>query len=135
LDVVGNLDRAREVVDVFTKQGIPTSMFIDPDPAQLEASAKIGSPWVELHTGSFARAWPFPPKREHELGVLTEGMEIGLSLGLQVNAGHGINYENVEGARKLDRVTEFNIGHSIICRSLRYGLSEAVSNMRQLLNS
>ena len=135
LDVVGNLGRAREVVDVFTKRGIPTSMFIDPDPAQLEASAKIGSPWVELHTGSFARAWPFPPKREHELGVLTEGMEIGLSLGLQVNAGHGINYENVEGARKLDRVTEFNIGHSIICRSLRYGLSEAVSNMRQLLNS
>lgn len=135
LDVVGNLERAREVVDVFTKRGIPTSMFIDPDPAQLEASAKIGSPWVELHTGSFARAWPFPPKREHELGVLTEGMEIGLSLGLQVNAGHGINYENVEGARKLDRVTEFNIGHSIICRSLRYGLSEAVSNMRQLLNS
>lgn len=135
LDVVGNLERAREVVDVFTKKGIPTSMFIDPDPAQLEASAKIGSPWVELHTGSFARAWPFPPKREHELGVLTEGMEIGLSLGLQVNAGHGINYENVEGARKLDRVTEFNIGHSIICRSLRYGLSEAVSNMRQLLNS
>ena len=135
LDVVGNLERAREVVDLFTKRGIPTSMFIDPDPAQLEASAKIGSPWVELHTGSFARAWPFPPKREHELGVLTEGMEIGLSLGLQVNAGHGINYENVEGARKLDRVTEFNIGHSIICRSLRYGLSEAVSNMRQLLNS
>lgn len=135
LDVVGNLERAREVVDVFTKQGIPTSMFIDPDPAQLEASAKIGSPWVELHTGSFARAWPFPPKREHELGVLTKGMEIGLSLGLQVNAGHGINYENVEGARKLHRVTEFNIGHSIICRSLRYGLSEAVSNMRQLLNS
>ena len=135
LDVVGNLERAREVVDVFTKRGIPTSMFIDPDPAQLEASAKIGSPWVELHTGSFARAWPFPPKREHELGVLTEGMEIGLSLGLQVNAGHGINYENVEGARKLDRVTEFNIGHSIICRSLRYGLSEAVSTMRQLLNS
>ena len=135
LDVVGNLERAREVVDVFTKKGIPTSMFIDPDPAQLEASAKIGSPWVELHTGSFARAWPFPPKREHELGVLTEGMEIGLSLGLQVNAGHGINYENVQGARKLERVTEFNIGHSIICRSLRYGLSEAVSTMCQLLNS
>ncbi len=135
LDVVGNLERAREVVDVFTKKGIPTSMFIDPDPAQLEASAKIGAPWVELHTGSFARAWPFAPKREHELGVLTKGMEIGLSLGLQVNAGHGINYENVEGARKLDRVTEFNIGHSIICRSLRYGLSEAVSTMRQLLNS
>ena len=77
----------------------------------------------------------FPKSVNTNLGVLTEGMEIGLSLGLQVNAGHGINYENVEGARKLDRVTEFNIGHSIICRSLRYGLSEAVSTMRQLLNS
>ena len=58
-----------------------------------------------------------------------------MSLGLQVNAGHGINYENVEGAKTLDQVTEFNIGHSIICRSLEYGLSEAVSTMRNLLNS
>ena len=135
LDVAGNLSRALEAVSAFRQKNIPTSMFVDPDAAQLEASAKIGSPWVELHTGSFARAWPCLEKRTHELSVLRKGMEFGLSLGLQVNAGHGINYENVEGAKTLDRVTEFNIGHSIICRSLEYGLSEAVSTMRNLLNS
>ena len=135
LDVIGNLARAKEAVDEFAKKNIPTSMFIDPDYSQLEASAKIGSQWVELHTGSFARAWHDVQKRDHELNVLKKGMEIGLSLGLQVNAGHGINYQNVEGAKKLDRVTEFNIGHSIICRSLNQGLPEAVSTMRRLLNS
>ena len=135
LDVAGNLSRALEAVSAFRQKNIPTSMFVDPDAAQLEASAKIGAPWVELHTGSFARAWPCLEKRTHELSILRKGMEFGLSLGLQVNAGHGINYENVEGAKTLDRVTEFNIGHSIICRSLEYGLSEAVSTMRNLLNS
>ncbi len=135
LDVAGNLSRALEAVSAFRQKNIPTSMFVDPDSAQLEASAKIGSPWVELHTGSFARAWPCLEKRTHELSILRKGMEFGLSLGLKVNAGHGINYENVEGAKTLERVTEFNIGHSIICRSLEYGLSEAVSTMRNLLNS
>jgi pyridoxine 5-phosphate synthase len=135
LDVVGNLGRAQEAVHAFTQQGIPTSMFIDPYSDQLEASAKIGSPWVELHTGSFARGWVDPIKQKEELSKLMEGMKLGRSLGLQVNAGHGINYQNVEGAKKLSDVTEFNIGHSIISRSLQYGLSEAVSTMRKLLNS
>jgi pyridoxine 5-phosphate synthase len=90
---------------------------------------------VELHTGSFARAWADERAREAELAKLIEGMEVGISLGLQINAGHGINYQNVEGARKLTQVTEFNIGHSIISRSIKYGLAEAVSTMRQRLNS
>ncbi len=135
LDVAGNLVRARDAVQAFTDNKIPTSMFVDPDVAQLEASAKIGSPWVELHTGSFARAWSSIKKRNHELNVLKHGMEIGVSLGLQINAGHGINYVNVEAAKTLNQVTEFNIGHSIICRSITHGLSEAVSTMRRLLNS
>jgi pyridoxine 5-phosphate synthase len=135
LDVVGNLSRSREAVQAFISAGIPTSMFIDPDPGQLEASANILSPWVELHTGSFARAWADGRARETALSKLIEGMDIGISLGLQVNAGHGINYQNVEGARKLTKVTEFNIGHSIISRSIEYGLVEAVSTMRQRLNS
>jgi pyridoxine 5-phosphate synthase len=135
LDVAGNFSRAQQAVAAFSTKKIPTSMFVDPDASQLEASAQIGSPWVELHTGSFARAWSNPAKREKELMVLRQGMEVGLSLGLQVNAGHGINYENVSGARTLDQVTEFNIGHSIICRALEYGLQEAVSKMRHLLNS
>ena len=144
IDVVGGLisdlvarskTRAQQAVAAFSTKKIPTSMFVDSDASQLEASAQIGSPWVELHTGSFARAWSNPAKREKELMVLRQGMEVGLSLGLQVNAGHGINYENVSGARTLDQVTEFNIGHSIICRALEYGLQEAVSKMRHLLNS
>ena len=135
LDVRGNIERAHEVVRELTQNGIPVSMFIDPDPDQLEASAEIGAPWVELHTGSFARAWGDLSKRNEELSKLMEGMNLGQSLGLQVNAGHGINYENVEGAKTLSGVTEFNIGHSIISRSLQYGLFEAVSTMRKLLNS
>ena len=132
LDVAGNLSRAEEVVRAFTYKNIPTSMFIDPDATQLEASAKIGSPWVELHTGSFARAWS-RKKNGKRIEYFKRGMEVGISLGLQVNAGHGINYENVESAKSLLKVTEFNIGHSIICRSLEYGLADSVSTMRQIV--
>ena len=134
LGVVGNLSRSREAVRAFIDAGIPTSMFIDPDPAQLEASAEIGSPWVELHTGSFARAWYRPDERDRELAILRKGMEVGVSLGLRVNAGHGINYDNVEGAKTLKEVYEYNIGHSIIARSLTHGLAEAVQTMRRMLN-
>jgi len=109
-------------------------MFIDPDSRQLEASAEIGSPWVELHTGSFARAWTTPGNSLPELEELRQGMKVGLGLGLRVNAGHGINYNNVEDARTLDEIYEFNIGHSIISRSLTFGLPEAVQKMRRLLN-
>ena len=134
LDVVGNLSRSRDAVRAFIDAGIPTSMFIDPDPAQLEASAEIESPWVELHTGSFARAWYQPDDRDTELTILRKGVEVGVSLGLRVNAGHGINYDNVEGAKTLKEVYEYNIGHSIIARSLTHGLAEAVQTMRRMLN-
>ncbi len=135
LDLTRNLKRARDVVQAFSASNIPTSMFIDSEPAQLEASAEIQSPWVELHTGSFARSWHDARRREVELNKLSRAMNLGLTLGLQVNAGHGINYKNVRDARKLSAVTEFNIGHSIICRSIEHGLAEAVSTMRYLLNS
>ena len=134
LDVRANIERANEAVRELVQNGIPVSMFIDPDPNQLEACAEIGAPWVELHTGSFARAWYDLEKREIELSILREGMKIGLELGLRVNAGHGINYENVEGAKNLESIYEFNIGHSIISRSIRTGLQESVQKMRSLLN-
>ena len=134
LDILSHMQRSKDAVQAFTDAGIPTSMFIDPDENQLEASAKIGSPWVELHTGSFARAWYDQPKRAAELEILRKGMEFGISLGLRVNAGHGINYDNVEGAKQLEQVYEFNIGHSIISRSITHGLAEAVQTMRSRLN-
>ncbi len=134
LDVAGNLGKAREVTAALVAAGIPVSMFIDPESSQLEASAEVGAPWVELHTGSFARAWSDPDDRRRELATLRAGMELGLKLGLRVNAGHGINYENVEDARALAQVHEFNVGHSIISRALLTGIEEAVATMRSLLN-
>jgi len=134
LDVRGNIERASEVVRELLQSGIPVSMFIDPDPDQLNACAEIGAPWVELHTGSFARSWYDQEKREVELSILREGMRIGSELRLRVNAGHGINYENVNGAKTLELIYEFNIGHSIISRSIRTGLKESVQKMRALLN-
>jgi pyridoxine 5-phosphate synthase len=128
------MERSKDAVSAFTEAGIPTSMFIDPDEKQLEASAEIGSSCVELHTGSFARAWYDDAKRVAELDTLRNGMNFGTSLGLRVNAGHGINYDNVEGAKQLEQVYEFNIGHSIISRSITHGLAEAVQTMRKLLN-
>ena len=134
LDILSHIERSRDAVKAFIDAGIPTSMFIDPDEKQLEASAEIGSPWVELHTGSFARSWYDATRRATELATLRKGMEFGISLGLRVNAGHGINYDNVEGAKQLDQVYEFNIGHSIISRSLTTGLVESVQSMRRMLN-
>ena len=134
LDVAGNLAKAREVTSALVGAGIPVSLFIDPEPSQLEASAEVGAPWVELHTGSFSRVWFEKDARRRELATLREGMELGLRLGLRVNAGHGINYENVADARSLDQVHEFNIGHSIISRALFTGIEEAVATMRALLN-
>ena len=134
LDILSHMERSKDAVQAFTDAGIPTSMFIDPDEKQLEASAEIGSHCVELHTGSFARAWYDQSKRAAELEILRKGMEFGISLGLRVNAGHGINYDNVEGAKQLEQVYEFNIGHSIISRSITHGLAEAVQTMRSRLN-
>ncbi len=134
LDVAGNLAKAREVTNTLVDAGIPVSMFIDPEPSQLEASAEVGAPWVELHTGSFAQAWFDDEAREREMSALRTGMDLGVQLGLRVNAGHGINYFNVVEARTLDQVYEFNIGHSIISRSLFTGIEEAVAKMRALLN-
>lgn len=135
LDVAGNLVKAREVTMALVGSGIPVSMFIDPEPSQLEASAEVGAPWVELHTGSFAQAWFDEEARAREMKALRSCMKLGVELGLRVNAGHGINYQNVVEARTLDQVHEFNIGHSIISRALFTGIEEAVATMRSLLNS
>ncbi|MFP6900422.1 MAG: pyridoxine 5'-phosphate synthase [Opitutales bacterium] len=134
LDVAGNLEKAKEVTTVLVEAGIPVSMFIDPENSQIEASVEVGAPWVELHTGSFARAWFDEVARSREMAALREGMELGIQLGLRVNAGHGINYLNVADACTLEQVYEFNIGHSIISRALFSGIEEAVSTMRSLLN-
>jgi len=133
LDVVANRDRVKTCVDAMNAAGIVTSLFIDPVPAQIEMSATLGAPWIELHTGAWANAW-HTPRRAVEFARLREGALAAHAAGLVVNAGHGINYVNVAEIRTLPHVHELNIGHSIISRALSTGIAEAVQTMKTLMN-
>lgn len=127
LDVLGAYDSLKSAVERLTKAGICVSIFIDPVKEQLEAAAKIGSPFVELHTGAFANASGDAQLRELER--LIEGAKIAHSLGMGVNAGHGIDYVNLKLILEMPHLHELNIGHSIISRSIFTGLKTAVTEM------
>lgn len=128
LDVVASASRVGEVIAAMTEADIETSLFIDPDQAQVEKSAELKAPWIELHTGSFANARG--TVRSLELERLATAADLGASLGLVINAGHGINYVNIAEIMDLPHLHELNIGHSIISRSLLYGIDEAVREMK-----
>jgi pyridoxine 5-phosphate synthase len=134
LDVVGQRARVRAIVEAMNAAGIATSLFIDPDEPQLNAAAELGAPWIELHTGAWANAFYSAGRREEEFARLQQGAVWGHRAGLVVNAGHGINYENVAEIRTLPHLHECNIGHSIISRALFTGVDEAVREMKQRLN-
>lgn len=134
LDVVGNAHRVAPVIDAMNAAGIKTSLFIDPDDAQVERSAALGAPWIELHTGAYANAW-YGPGRGREFERLRRGAERGHTLGLVVNAGHGINYVNIPEIRTLPHLHELNIGHSIVSRALFSGVEEAVAEMKRLMGA
>ena len=133
LDVVGKRDRVRACVDAMNTAGIKTSLFIDPDEPQIELSAKLGAPFVELHTGAYANAC-FTPRRASEFQRLRLGAVRAHDLGLVVNAGHGINYVNIAEVRTLPHLHELNIGHSIVSRALFTGVDEAVREMKKRMN-
>jgi pyridoxine 5-phosphate synthase len=133
LDVVGNRDRVAACVDAMNAAGIVTSLFIDPDEPQIELSAKLRAPWVELHTGAYANAY-FTPQRAAEFQRLRIGAVRAHDLGLTVNAGHGINYVNIPEVRTLPHLHELNIGHSIVSRALFTGVEEAVREMKTRMN-
>ena len=128
LDVVASSSRVGEVVAAMNEAGIMTSLFIDPDPKQIEKAALLKAPWIELHTGSFANA--SGNERERELERLIRMAELGASLGLAINAGHGINYVNIAEIMLIPHLHELNIGHSIISRALLFGIDEAVREMK-----
>lgn len=134
LDVVGNRDRVAAVVDAMHAVGIKTSLFIDPDEPQIELAAELGAPWVELHTGAYASAYGVLASRAREFQRLRLGAVRAHSLGLTVNAGHGINYVNIAEVRTLPHLHELNIGHSIVSRALFTGLAEAVREMKSRMN-
>lgn len=134
LDVVGNRDRVAACVEAMNAAGIKTSLFIDPDAPQIELSAELRAPWIELHTGAYANAY-FTAGRAGEFERLRRGAEQAHGLGLVVNAGHGINYVNIAEVRTLPHLHEMNIGHSIVSRALFTGVEEAVGTMKRLMNS
>ena len=133
LDVVTYFDETKATVARLQEAGIKVSLFIDPEEAQVEASSSIGAEMIELHTGSFANA--FGSEKTSELARITASAKQGHALGLQVNAGHGLNYENLALFLSVPHLTELNIGHSIVARSILVGFEAAVREMKALTES
>jgi len=131
LDVDGQIDKVRDACTRLTDAGIRVSLFIDPDPLQLDAAVAVGAPVVELHTGSYADA--AGDEQRSELERVRTAAEYGHDLGLTINAGHGLHYENVAAIATIDQVVELNIGHAIISRAVFEGLVMAVSEMKRLM--
>ena len=135
LDVAGNVAALTETRKKLNDAGIEVSLFIAPDTAQIEASAGTGSQFVELHTGSFAESYLQEAGRARELQRLIAGATCARSLGLNVNAGHGLNYQNVNSLFGVPHLVELNIGHSIISHSVTAGLAAAVTEMLALMKN
>lgn len=132
LDVVGQLPRMREACARLAAVGVQVSLFIDPDLAQLDAACAAGAPVVEIHTGQYADA--LDKEICHaEFERIQKAVVYGKSLGLQVNAGHGLNYQNVQAIAALPGVSELNIGHAIIARAVFTGMADAVAEMKRLM--
>jgi pyridoxine 5-phosphate synthase len=132
LDVAGQPRPLAEFCARLAQAGVRVSLFIDPDPAQLEAAQAVGAPVVEIHTGRYADART-PGERALELERIRRGVAHGLALGLQVNAGHGLDYHNVKAIAAIPGVRELNIGHSIVARAIFSGLDRAVRDMKQAI--
>jgi pyridoxine 5-phosphate synthase len=132
LDVAGQHSRIAEACARLGGAGVRVSLFIDADPRQVEAAAHAGAPAIEIHTGHYADAGE-EAARAAELRRIAEAVSAGLSAGLQVNAGHGLNYHNVARIAALPQVRELNIGHAIVARAVFTGLQEAVREMKRLM--
>ncbi|MDD5491530.1 MAG: pyridoxine 5'-phosphate synthase [bacterium] len=132
LDVVRGKDKLRKVISSFHGKGIPVSLFIAPDQRQVKASAAIGADTIELHTGIYVNALG-KKQQSDELKKLRLAAQLALKLGLNLNAGHGLDYRNVIPIAGIKGMQELNIGHSIISRAMFVGLDKAVKEMVSLL--
>jgi len=131
LDCAGQHATLRPTIERLREAGIVVSLFIDPEEAQIAAAAALGAEFVELHTGAYANG----AAPEHELVRLIRGAELAHAAGLKVNAGHGINYDNVRDVLQIPHLVELNIGHSIISRAVSTGIEAAVREMLHLINN
>ncbi len=132
LDVLRYFDQVKRACEKCAEAGIRVSLFIDPDKKQIDAARKAGAPVVEIHTGKYADAANVPDQA-HELARIQQAVAHGDALGLQVNAGHGLNYHNVQPIVAIPKICELNIGHAIISEALFIGLEQAVKKMKALL--
>ncbi|MEW5789952.1 pyridoxine 5'-phosphate synthase [Thermithiobacillus tepidarius DSM 3134] len=132
LDVAGQLQKVGKACKRLKEGGVRVSLFVDPDPFQLEAAAEAGAPVVEIHTGRYADAAD-AQARQDELALIESAVALAQSLGLQVNAGHGLNYHNVQAVAAIPGIAELNIGHAIVSRALFSGLRQAVQEMKRLM--
>jgi pyridoxine 5-phosphate synthase len=135
LDAVGNEQALVETRKRMNDAGIEVSLFISPVPTQVEAAARIGAQFVELHTGAFAESFPNDQERPLELERLIAAARRAHYLGLRVNAGHGLNYANLPTLHRVPHLEELNIGHSIVSRAVMVGLETAVKEMLRLMEN
>lgn len=133
LDAVGQETALADVRRRMNDAGIEVSLFISPEPSQVAAAARIGSQFIELHTGSFAEHFAVAAERQRELDRLVRAARQAHEVGLKVNAGHGLNYQNLKALHAVPYLVELNIGHSIVSRAVTAGLSLAVKEMLALM--
>ncbi|MFZ9666993.1 MAG: pyridoxine 5'-phosphate synthase [Steroidobacteraceae bacterium] len=131
LDVVGQMGRLRESCALLAATGIRVALFIDPEPAQIEATVRVGAPVIELHTGRYCEA--SGAEQARELERLRAGARLAKTFGLEVHAGHGLNYDNVKPVAAIPEIVELNIGHAIVGRAIFAGLPAAVRDMKALM--
>ncbi len=132
LNVAGNQSYLTDFCTQLAEAGIRVSLFIDADPRQIDAACAVGAPVIEIHTGHYADA-PLST-RAIALSHIRNSIAHGVALGLQVNAGHGLNYHNVTAIAALPGLRELNIGHAIIAQAIFTGLAPAVQEMKRLIN-
>ncbi len=133
LDVAGQPERVAQACSALASTGIRVSLFIDPDPAQIEAAKRAGAPVIELHTGTYANAEGAARAREFER--LRTAAKLACTFALTVNAGHGLDYHNVEPIAAIPEIVELNIGHAIVARAIFDGLPRAVREMKDLMRA
>ncbi len=132
LDVIRHSDTLSSVIVSLQKARIRVSLFIDPNPIQIQAAARAKADYIEIHTGAYAH--PHCQNPIEECKKIKDTAQLAHSLGLKVNAGHGLKYHNVTSIAKISFIEELNIGHSIVSRAMFIGLRSAVNEMKTLIN-
>lgn len=132
LDVVKHFDQVQRACRKLAQAGIRVSLFINADPLQIDAAARAGAPVIEIHTGGYADAHTSQAQAE-QFAAIQKAVDLGIGLGLKVNAGHGLHYGNVQAIAAIPGISELNIGHAIVARAIFTGFKQAVQEMKQLM--